>query len=365
VYPGGKVSVTTVSRDLAYGVAWLALRSGHLPSIYIGELGPEGRVQGRTVHRQPAQFIVVWYRKPGAARRLRETDTHFFVPVQSVTSEPFEGDVYNLEVADEHSYTAGFCAVKNCQNALTSQALRDPAMGVPPQEVTPEAVVAAAKRVGARVLTSTYNEPLITSEWAVEIFRSAKPAGLVCSYVSNGNATPEVLDYLRPWVDLYKVDLKGFSDRGYRKLGGVLQTILDSIRLIHAKGFWLEIVTLVVPGFNDDEAELRDAAGFIASVSPDIPWHVTAFHPDYKMRDRDSTTAKMVIRAAEIGVAAGLRYVYAGNLPGRVGPLENTYCPSCQTLLVERVGYVIGRDRLTPTGGRCPSCGTPVAGIWG
>jgi pyruvate formate lyase activating enzyme len=145
----------------------------------------------------------------------------------------------------------------------------------------------------------------------------------------------------------------------------VLQTILDSIRLIHAKGFWLEIVTLVVPGFNDDEAELRDAAGFIASVSPDIPWHVTAFHPDYKMRDRDSTTAKMVIRAAEIGMAAGLRYVYAGNLPGRVGPLENTYCPSCQTLLVERVGYVIGRDRLTPTGGRCPSCGTPVAGIWG
>lgn len=252
-----------------------------------------------------------------------------------------------------------------CHNALTSQALRDPAMGVPPQEVTPEAVVAAAKRVGARVLTSTYNEPLITSEWAVEIFRTAKPAGLVCSYVSNGNATPEVLDYLRPWVDLYKVDLKGFSDRGYRKLGGVLQTILDSIRLIHAKGFWLEIVTLVVPGFNDDEAELRDAAGFIASVSPDIPWHVTAFHPDYKMRDRDSTTAKMVIRAAEIGMAAGLRYVYAGNLPGRVGPLENTYCPSCQTLLVERVGYVIGRDRLTPTGGRCPSCGTPVAGIWG
>jgi pyruvate formate lyase activating enzyme len=252
-----------------------------------------------------------------------------------------------------------------CQNSLTSQALRDPAMGVPPQEVTAETVVAAARRAGARVLTSTYNEPLITSEWAVHLFRAAKPAGLVCAYVSNGNATPEVLDYLRPWVDLYKVDLKSFDDRSYRKLGGVLRTILDSIRLIHAKGFWLEIVTLVVPGLNDGEAELRDAARFIASVSPDIPWHITAFHPDYRMRDREGTTARALIRAAETGVAAGLRYVYAGNLPGRVGPFENTYCPGCRALLIERHGYLIRGDRLTPARGRCPSCGTPVAGIWG
>jgi pyruvate formate lyase activating enzyme len=252
-----------------------------------------------------------------------------------------------------------------CQNALTSQALRDPLMGVPPQDVTPEAVVAAARRVGARVLTSTYNEPLITSEWAVHVFQAAKAAGVVCSFVSNGNATPEVLEYLRPWVDLYKVDLKGMNDRNYRKLGGVLQTILDSIRLIRQKGFWLEIVTLVIPGFNDTDAELTDAARFIASVSPDIPWHVTAFHQDYKMRDRENTPARALCRAAEIGVAAGLRYVYAGNLPGRVGPFEHTYCPSCRTPLIERLGYTILRDRLTPTGGRCPSCSTTVAGVWG
>jgi pyruvate formate lyase activating enzyme len=252
-----------------------------------------------------------------------------------------------------------------CQNALTSQAMRDPAMGVPPEDATPEGVVAAARRVGARVLTSTYNEPLITSEWAVEIFRAARQAGLATSYVSNGNATPEVLEYLRPWVDLYKVDLKSFNDRSYRRLGGVLETILDSIRLIHAKGFWLEIVTLVVPGLNDDQGELREAAGFIASVSPDIPWHVTAFHPDYKLRDREQTTVRTIVQAAEIGVAAGLRYVYAGNLPGRVGPFENTHCAACHALLVERIGYVIRRDRLTPTGGRCPVCSSVVAGIWG
>ena len=252
-----------------------------------------------------------------------------------------------------------------CQNALTSQALRDPLMGVTPDDVTPAEVVAAARRAGTRVLTSTYNEPLITTEWAVEIFRAAKPAGLVCSYVSNGNATLEVLDYLRPWVELYKVDLKGFNDKRYRQLGGLLRNVLDSIQWIWARGFWLEVVTLVVPGFNDSDAELRDAAQFLVSVSPDIPWHVTAFHQDYKMHDRDHTSVRMLTRAADIGVAAGLRYVYAGNLPGRVGPYEHTSCPACRAPLVERAGYRILQDRLTPNGGVCPSCGTAIPGRWG
>jgi pyruvate formate lyase activating enzyme len=248
-----------------------------------------------------------------------------------------------------------------CQNALTSQALRDPAMGVAPQEVTPAQVVATARRHGARILASTYNEPLITSEWAVEIFKAGKAAGLVGSYVSNGNATPEVLDYVRPWVDLYKVDLKSFDDRHYRQLGGVLKTILDGIRMIHARGFWLEIVTLVIPGFNDSEGELRDIAQFLASLSPDIPWHVTAFHPDYRMTDRDATSARALLRAAEIGVAAGLRFVYAGNLPGRVGPFEHTHCPGCVRPVIRRSGYTILACELE-RGGRCRHCGTALPG---
>jgi pyruvate formate lyase activating enzyme len=250
-----------------------------------------------------------------------------------------------------------------CQNALTSQALRDPAMGVPPQRITPGEIVDLALTHRARILTSTYNEPLITSEWAVEVFRLGKARGLVGSYVSNGNATPEVLDYLRPWVNLYKVDLKSFDDRQYRKLGGLLGTVLDTIRLLHAKGFWLEVVTLIVPGFNDSEAELRDIARFLVSVSPDIPWHVTAFHPDYKMTDRDATAAATLVRAAEIGRAEGLRFVYAGNLPGRVGSFENTWCPGCGALLVERVGYRIRRDLLTGLGA-CPGCGARIPGRW-
>jgi pyruvate formate lyase activating enzyme len=251
-----------------------------------------------------------------------------------------------------------------CQNWLTSQALRDPAAGAEPEPITAGAIADLAVRHRARILTSTYNEPLITAEWAVEVFRAGRARGLVGSFVSNGNATPEVLDYLRPWVDLYKVDLKSFDDRHYRKLGGLLRTVLDTIRLLHARGSWVEVVTLVIPGFNDSDAELRDIARFLASVSPDIPWHVTGFHRDYRMTDPDDTTAASLVRAAEIGMAEGLRHVYAGNRPGRVGPFENTWCPSCRTLLVERTGFVVRRDRLTPTGGLCPGCGARIPGVW-
>ncbi|MBI2554224.1 MAG: radical SAM protein [Candidatus Rokubacteria bacterium] len=363
-YAGGKLSVTTVSRDLAYGVALLILRLGHLPSIYVTSVGAEGEIQGRAVRRHPEQFSVVWYRDLRSWQKFREVENHFLIPVKSVASEPFEGDVYNLEVEEEHSFVAGFCAVKNCQNALTSQALRDPAMGVPPQQIGPHEIVNLALHNRARVLTSTYNEPLITSEWAVEVFKEGRARGLVCSYVSNGNATAEVLDYIRPYVDLYKVDLKSFDDKHYRQLGGVLKTILEGIRMIHARGFWLEVVTLVIPGFNDSDAELRDIAQFLLSISPDIPWHVTAFHQDYKMTDRPNTQAKALIRAAEIGVGEGLRYVYAGNLPGHVGSFENTYCPSCKSLVIERVGYTILKDAVTPTRGVCPSCSSKIPGVW-
>ena len=230
--------------------------------------------------------------------------------------------------------------------------------------MTPADIVSAAKRAGARIVTSTYNEPLITSEWAVEVFKAAKAEGLVCSYVSNGNGTEEVLEYLKPWVSLYKVDLKGFRDRPYRDLGGTLERVTFTIRALHEKGFWLEVVTLVVPGFNDSVEELRDIARFLVSVSPDIPWHVTAFHPDYRMEDRPATSVRSLLRAAETGVAEGLRFVYAGNLPGAVRNFENTYCPGCRALLVERVGYRVLQNRLAGTG-RCPECGRVIPGVWG
>src|SRR5687767_579160 len=216
-----------------------------------------------------------------------------------------------------------------CQNWVTSQALRDPQAVVPPRDTTPTSLVQDALRQGAKIVVSTYNEPLITVEWGVAIFKEARAQGLVTGFVSNGNGTPRVLEYLRPHIDLYKVDLKSFDDRHYRELGGRLQPILDTIQWLHRAGVWVEIVTLLVPGFNDSEAELRGLTQFLASVSPDIPWHVTAFHQDYKMTDPANTSAKDLLRAVQIGREAGLRFVYAGNMPGRVGDLEDTACPSC------------------------------------
>jgi pyruvate formate lyase activating enzyme len=250
-----------------------------------------------------------------------------------------------------------------CQNWVTSQTLRDPEAGVEPQLVTSDQLIAIARRYGASLVGSSYNEPLITSEWAVEIFIKAQAAGLRCVYISNGNVTREALEYIRPYVAGYKIDLKTMNDKNYRKLGTVMQRVLDGIQLVHSMGFWLEIVTLVIPGFNDSNEELWDTARFIAALSPDIPWHVTAFHKDYKLTDPDNTDAKTLLRAAEIGQEAGLRYVYAGNLPGMTGMYENTYCYQCSELLVARRGYYIRTNKLAGTG-RCSKCNTPIAGIW-
>ena len=250
-----------------------------------------------------------------------------------------------------------------CQNWVTSQTLRDDEAGTAPHIISAEDVVRTARRAGSRLVVSSYNEPLITAEWAASVFKLARPAGLVTGFVSNGNATPEALDYLRPLADCYKVDLKSMRQENYRELGGQVKHVLWTIEELHKRGFWVEVVTLVVPGFNDSNEELWEAARFLAGVSRDIPWHVTAFHKDYKMQDPDDTPVSTLVRAAEIGVEAGLNFVYAGNIPGRVGRWENTYCPQCQELLIARTGYWIQAYHLTPEG-RCPTCNAAVPGIW-
>src|SRR6266403_1259943 len=293
-----------------------------------------------------------------------------FVPwgyVGSIQCDPIEKKPFFHAHPGALAYSFGMlgcdlhCAY--CQNWVTSQALRDPAAVAGRMQVTPAELVHHALRQGGRVLVSTYNEPLITSEWAVAVFKEARAAGLMTGFVSNGNGTPQVLEYVRPWVDLYKVDLKSFDDRHYRQLGGRLQPILDTIKSLYEMGFWLEIVTLVIPGFNDCNDELTRLAEFLAGVSPDIPWHVTAFHKDYKMTDPENTRPETLMRAAEIGKTAGLRYVYAGNLPGNVDGLEDTRCHQCDDTLIRRHGYFVEDYRLTPEG-HCPSCNTSIPGRW-
>lgn len=253
-----------------------------------------------------------------------------------------------------------------CQNWFTSQALRE--QGTDRlvdyiQEISPEELVEYGLRSGAEVVASSYNEPLITSEWAHDIFLRAEEAGLQQVFVSNGFATQEVLDYLKPYLKGFKVDLKTMQPGHYRALGGQLEPVLDSIAYAYDQGFWVEIVTLLVPGFNDSPEELKEMAEFIHSVSPGIPWHVTAFRPEYKMRDKARTSYQQILEAVEIGSEAGLQYVYGGNLPGSLGKFEHTWCHNCQALLIKRLGFSIQHYRITGNG-TCPECGTRIPGVW-
>jgi len=249
-----------------------------------------------------------------------------------------------------------------CQNWITSQALRDTTAISSLLPITAEQIVLLAERERVPIVTSTYNEPLITSEWNAEVFRLARGRGMRCAYVSNGNATPEVLAFLRPVLNFCKVDLKSFNQKNYQQLGGRRDAVLSTISSLKETGIWVEVVTLVVPGFNDSAEELRRIASFLAGVSPDIPWHVTAFHSDYRMTDRGSTTSSMLLRAAEIGRESGLHFVYAGNIPARAGNWENTYCPSCNLLLVERSGFRVLSNVLR--GSCCPGCNRSIPGVW-
>ena len=290
--------------------------------------------------------------------------------VAALQSDPIEKKPFFHVLSGANALTFGMLGCDfhcgYCQNWLTSQAMRDPAADGSVdyiRRMTPKEMVRLAQRTNASVVVSSYNEPLITSEWAVEIFKEAKKAGLMCAYVSNGNNTPEVMEYLAPYLSAYKVDLKCMQDKNYRKLGGVLQNTLDGIKRAYEMGLWVEIVTLTIPGFNDSNEELWEAARFIAGVSRDIPWHVTAFHKDYKMTEPDNTDVKTLLRAAEIGKEAGLRYVYAGNLPGQTGEYEDTFCAECNHRLVKRRGYIIQEYRVTADG-KCPKCHAKVPGLW-
>ena len=254
-----------------------------------------------------------------------------------------------------------------CQNYPTSQVLRDTGCDIGELEpTTPEQLAATARGAGAPFIVSTYNEPLITAEWSVAVFKEARRSGIRGAYVSNGYASPEVLEYIRPHVDLYKVDLKTFNEDNYSKVaGGKLANVRKGIELIHAKGFWLELVTLLIPGFNDSPGELESLAGFISGVSRDIPWHITAFYPTYKMTDRGATPPETLLKARETGLKKGLKYVYTGNIPGQ--GFEDTNCPSCGKALVTRRGFSILNNtiKVTKKGqGLCSHCSAPIAGVW-
>jgi pyruvate formate lyase activating enzyme len=245
-----------------------------------------------------------------------------------------------------------------CQNADISQMPRERhfIMG---NEASPEQIVAAARRSRCRSIAYTYTEPTIFFEYAYDTARLAREEGIANIYVTNGFMTDEMLDAFDPCLDAANVDLKAFRDETYRRyVGGRLQPVLDSLKKMKALGVWVEVTTLVVPGINDDQEELRDAARFVAQeLGPETPWHISRFYPGCRMTYVPPTPIATLRRAEELGREEGLRYVFVGNIPGEA----NTECHVCGELLVRRSGYRILANRITADG-VCPSCGTPVAG---
>ncbi|MFZ5774349.1 MAG: AmmeMemoRadiSam system radical SAM enzyme [Thermodesulfobacteriota bacterium] len=251
---------------------------------------------------------------------------------------------------------------RHCQNFEISQYPRRHAGAIPGSIRSPEEVVAGAIQTGCRTISYTYVEPTIFYEFALDCARLAKERGLGNIFVSNGYTSADATRALAPFLDANNIDLKAFTERFYKEVcGAKLQPVLDTIQLMHQLGVWVEVTTLVIPGWNDSDEELRDIARFIKGISQDMPWHVTRFWPTFEMTDRPPTPPASLLRAREIGLGEGLRYVYVGNIPGDPG--ENTHCPGCGNLLIERVGYRIAQNHLTETG-CCSWCAMPIAGIF-
>ena len=246
-----------------------------------------------------------------------------------------------------------------CQNWQISQISKGPRGQIIGESMSPDQVVKSALRAGCRSIAYTYTEPTIFFEFAYDTAQLAQKQGLKNIFVTNGFQTPETIEKMAGVIDAANIDLKAFADEYYRKICGArLQPVLDSIKLMHEKGIWVEVTTLVVPGENDSEKELSQIAKFLAGISRDMPWHISRFYPQYKMEDSYPTPLKTLKAAYGIGRKLGLNYVYLGNVPH--SDYESSYCPQCGEEVVERLGYSI---KNYMEGRRCPKCGAKLAFI--
>jgi len=247
-----------------------------------------------------------------------------------------------------------------CQNHEISQMPRETGRIVG-RERTPAEIVEMAVRSGSRSIAYTYTEPTVYFEFAFDIAGIAREKGLKNVFVTNGYMTQGMLEQVAPRLDAANVDLKAFRDDFYKKqCGARLQPVLDSLRKMKELGIWVEVTTLLIPGLNDGEEELGELTAFLVSLGAETPWHISRFHPQYRMTQTPPTPASSIHRAAEIGKSAGLKYVYSGNIPGDPG--ENTHCAHCDRILIGRHGFSI--ERLDLKGSACPHCGTPLDGIF-
>ena len=246
-----------------------------------------------------------------------------------------------------------------CQNADISQASKSGGWGYPVRDFPPEEVVAEAKRNRCASIAYTYTEPTIFFEYAYDAALLAHQKGIKNIFVTNGYMTEEALETIEPYLDAANVDLKSFNPQFYRRIVGArLEPVLETIERMHQMGVWVEVTTLIIPGQNDGGEELREIARFIAGIDVEMPWHISRFVPHYKMRSTPFTPVETIHRAVEIGHEEGLRYIYAGNVPG--DPYENSYCPHCGQMVIRRLGY---HTHSELKGRACPFCGEELAFI--
>jgi pyruvate formate lyase activating enzyme len=360
----------TVSERLALGLFELGLHLGILPGYFEHTPPATTEIEARTVSQSKCYHVKYLRKRSGAGFDMRperpawhETQAHFLVPLRRIERTPYSGLVYNLEVEDaDHSYVAPFLAVANCQNWDISKS-RD--MDRLMDRASPEAIARAAVDSGSASVAFTYNDPVIFAEYAMDAADACHAAGVKTVAVTAGYISPQPRREFYAKMDAANVDLKGFTDEFYVKLTGArLAPVLDTLAYIHHQtDCWLEITTLLIPGKNDSDAEIREESRWIRrELGPDVPLHFTAFHPDFKMTDIPATPAATVARARRIAMDEGLRYVYTGNVHDREG--GTTRCPGCDGALIERDWHRILSYRVTDDG-RCPGCGTAIAGRFG
>ncbi len=248
---------------------------------------------------------------------------------------------------------------RHCQNADIAQMPRD-SHSIIGEEVSPKEIVLEARKSGCKSISYTYTEPTIFFEYAYDTARIAHEQGIRNIFVSNGYMTHEAIEIIAPYLDAINIDLKGLEPFYKKICGAHLQPVVESLRKLHELGIWVEVTTLVIPTLNDGDDEIRKLAEIVAETDLSIPWHISAFHPSYKLLDKPRTAVSTITRAREIGRQAGLRHVFVGNLPGEKG--EHTFCDKCGRTLIERMGYTIINNRITQ--GNCPDCGTHVEGVW-
>jgi pyruvate formate lyase activating enzyme len=248
-----------------------------------------------------------------------------------------------------------------CQNADIAQLPSDRGGMIIGDTVSPDDIVSDAKRTGCKSISYTYTEPTIYFEYAHDTARLARQAGIRNVFVTNGYMAAEALDMMHPYLDAANVDLKAFNDDFYRKLcGAKLEPVKDTLARMKSLGIFVEVTTLLIPGLNDDPGELSSLARFLVDVmGPETPWHVSRFHPTYRLTDTPATPLHSLLTAREIGINAGLRYVYTGNVPGERG--EDTHCHNCGNTVIERTGFSIRSYKIK--NGRCENCGIPVDGV--